>query len=90
MSTLIGLVMLVVGAYLAFQLIVWLWRQVIVPTGKFVWKMMFIAGVCIGFAIFFLSKDVGMNALPRELQIIIVAGVGLYAGWNHLKAKGKV
>ncbi len=76
--------------YIFFRLCIWLWKNIIVPTGKLVYKMTYIAVICIAFSLFFLSKDLGINSLPRELQVMIVGGVGLFAGWKHLKSKGIV
>lgn len=87
---LIAIIFFIYLFFIGLKILFWSWKSIILPTGRLLWKSFFIFSVLVGFSVFFLSRDIGFNSLPREFQITIVLGAGIYTGIKFLKSRGSL
>lgn len=90
MNDLIDICLIIALLYIGYKILVWLWKKVIVPTGKKLWKLVIILSTIVFFMVLFVLRDKIFDILPEGLQILILLGLGGYFGVKYLKRNNRL
>lgn len=90
MNDIIDIVIAIALLYFGYKILIWLWKRVVVPTGKKLWKATIILTTIIFFMVLFVLRDAIFDALPKGLQVVFLLGFGAYFGVKYLKAKNRL
>lgn len=90
MNDLIDICLIIALLYIGYKILVWLWKKVIVPTGKKLWKLVIILSTIVFFMVLFVLRDKIFDILPEGLQILILLGFGGYFGVKYLKRNNRL
>lgn len=81
-QNIITFIMVLVTIWIAFQIFIWLWKNVFIPILKFLWCMT----IVIGFVAMVIFREIIIDELGSIGFVIIVIS-GLIAGLQFVKRK---
>lgn len=76
--------------YVLYKVFVWIWKYIVVPTSKRLWKITIILATILFFMVIFVLRDAIFDILPKGVQILILLALGGYFGIKFLKAKNRL